>query len=43
LMPGANNVGPTAGALGRFTPPDLREFAPVDYIEIGPDGPITPQ
>jgi len=23
--------------------PDLREFAPVDYIEIGPDGPITPQ
>lgn len=22
---------------------DLREFAPVDYIEIGPVGPITPQ
>lgn len=23
--------------------PDLREFAPVDYVEIGPVGPITPQ
>jgi alpha-glucuronidase len=23
--------------------PDLRELAPVDYIEIGPDGAITPQ
>ncbi len=23
--------------------PDLRELAPVDYIEIGPGGPITPQ
>jgi alpha-glucuronidase len=22
---------------------DYREFAPVDYIELGPDGPITPQ
>jgi alpha-glucuronidase len=43
LKPNANNVRPSAGALGRFTPPDLREFAPVDYIEIGPDGPITPQ
>jgi alpha-glucuronidase len=27
----------THGAL------DLREYAPVDYIEIGPNGPITPQ
>ncbi|HTV08095.1 MAG TPA: alpha-glucuronidase [Candidatus Aquilonibacter sp.] len=27
----------------RFTHADLREFAPVDYIEIGPNGPITPQ
>jgi alpha-glucuronidase len=43
LKPSANNVRPSAGALGRFSPPDLREFAPVDYIEIGPDGPITPQ
>lgn len=42
LMSGAH-VGPTAGALGRFAPPDLREFAPVDYIELGPDGPVTPQ
>ncbi len=23
--------------------PDFREQAPVDYIEIGPDGPVTPQ
>ena len=23
--------------------PDFREYAPVDYIEIGPNGPITPQ
>jgi alpha-glucuronidase len=23
--------------------PDYREFAPVDYIELGPDGAITPQ
>ena len=22
---------------------DFREYAPVDYIEIGPDGPVTPQ
>jgi alpha-glucuronidase len=22
---------------------DMRELAPIDYIEIGPDGPITPQ
>ena len=29
---------------GRTLPPmDLREFAPVDYIEVGPNGPITPQ
>jgi alpha-glucuronidase len=37
---------PPANATGmkrRFRRPDLREFAPVDYIEIGPDGPITPQ
>jgi alpha-glucuronidase len=43
LLPGAHGVGPTAGALGRFTPPDLREYAPVDYVEIGPDGAVTPQ
>lgn len=42
LMSGAG-VRPSAGALGRFSPPDLREFAPVDYIEIGPDGAVTPQ
>jgi alpha-glucuronidase len=39
---------PSAPATGAATtpvrrPPDLRELAPVDYIEIGPSGPITPQ
>jgi alpha-glucuronidase len=24
-------------------PEDMRELAPVDYIEIGPEGPVTPQ
>jgi len=23
--------------------PNLQEYAPVDYIEIGPDGAVTPQ
>lgn len=32
-----------ATMMQRFRAMDLREFAPVDYIEIGPDGPITPQ
>lgn len=39
----AQNVGSIAGALGRIPSLDLREFAPVDYIDFGPDGPITPQ
>lgn len=35
---------PPGAPVGRpRTPPDFREFAPVDYIEIGPDGPVTPQ
>jgi alpha-glucuronidase len=32
-----------ASRMQRFRRFDLREFAPVDYIEIGPNGPITPQ
>jgi len=36
---------PPPGTPRRFMRrrPDLRELAPVDYIEIGPNGPITPQ
>lgn len=38
-------VAPAAGAIdqGNRIRPDYREAAPVDYIEIGPDGPVTPQ
>ncbi len=38
-------VAPAAGALDQRTRirPDFREAAPVDYIEIGPEGSITPQ
>lgn len=35
-------TGKPTGAQMRPSP-DLRELAPVDYIEIGPNGPITPQ
>jgi len=42
LFHGAQTAG-LSGAQGLRMQPDLREFAPVDYIEIGPDGPITPQ
>jgi alpha-glucuronidase len=43
LMPPPRPAGAEQGRMRRFGPPDLREFAPVDYIELGPDGPITPQ
>lgn len=43
LMPPPLPAGETQSPMRRFRFPDLREFAPVDYIEIGPDGPITPQ
>jgi alpha-glucuronidase len=33
----------TGSAQGLQMQPNLQEYAPVDYIEIGPDGPITPQ
>ncbi len=39
--PAAPTPGPATTPARR--PPDLRELAPVDYIEIGPSGPITPQ
>jgi alpha-glucuronidase len=42
LFHGAQAAG-LSGSQGLRMQPDLREFAPVDYIEIGPDGPITPQ
>lgn len=32
-----------SGKQGLRMQPNLQEYAPVDYIEIGPDGPITPQ
>jgi alpha-glucuronidase len=43
LMPPPPPAGAEQGRMRRFRFPDLREFAPVDYIEIGPDGPVTPQ
>ena len=37
--------GPAPGAINQSARPrpDFREYAPVDYIQIGPHGPITPQ
>ncbi len=45
LAPTSEPVQPAGSPpLAHMRPrPDLRELAPVDYIEIGPDGPITPQ
>ena len=48
LRPELNLNQSEAAAPGALDPnahdrPDFREYAPVDYIEIGPDGPITPQ
>jgi alpha-glucuronidase len=43
LFHGAQAAGLMGNGQGLRMQPDLREFAPVDYIEIGPDGPITPQ
>ena len=42
LFHGLQTAG-LSGGQGLRMQPDLREFAPVDYIEIGPDGPISPQ
>jgi alpha-glucuronidase len=42
LFHGAQASGLT-GAQGLRMEPNLQEYAPVDYIELGPDGPITPQ
>ena len=48
LRPELNTQTSVAAAPGAIdqsaqTKPDFREYAPVDYIEIGPNGPITPQ
>jgi alpha-glucuronidase len=42
LFHGAQAAG-LMGSQGLRMQPNLQEYAPVDYIEIGPDGPITPQ
>jgi alpha-glucuronidase len=43
MRPELNNVTPSAEANSQLRTRDYREYAPVDYIAIGPDGPITPQ
>ncbi len=43
LSHGAQAAGLTGATQGLRMQPNLQEYAPVDYIEIGPDGPITPQ
>lgn len=42
LFHGAQSAGFTGGQ-GLRMQPNLQEYAPVDYIEVGPNGPITPQ
>jgi alpha-glucuronidase len=41
--PAAANVRPAGDGAPARPRPDTRELAPVDYIEIGPNGSITPQ
>ncbi len=43
LAPPSSPTPPSGSAARHFPRPDLRELAPVDYIEIGPTGPIAPQ
>jgi alpha-glucuronidase len=43
LFRGAAQAAGLMGARGLQWQPNLQEYAPVDYIEIGPNGPITPQ
>lgn len=43
LRPELQNVTPAAEANSQLRTRDYREFAPVDYIAIGPAGLITPQ
>jgi alpha-glucuronidase len=43
MRPELENIAPTAQANGSAGTRDYREYAPVDYIAIGPDGAITPQ
>ncbi|HLI77347.1 MAG TPA: hypothetical protein VKV02_10420, partial [Acidobacteriaceae bacterium] len=43
LNPALETAPPQLANFHRGRTLDLREPAPVDYIEIGPDGPVTPQ
>jgi alpha-glucuronidase len=43
LFHGAQAAGFIGRGQGLQMQPNLQEYAPVDYIELGPDGPITPQ
>lgn len=43
MRPELQNVMPSAEANSQIRARDYREFAPVDYIAIGPAGLITPQ
>ncbi len=43
LRPGLETTPPQLANFNRGRTIDLREPAPVDYLEIGPDGPLTPQ
>ncbi|MEG9434180.1 alpha-glucuronidase family glycosyl hydrolase [Terriglobus sp. ADX1] len=43
MRPELQNVMPSAEANSQIRARDYREFAPVDYIAIGPTGLITPQ
>jgi alpha-glucuronidase len=43
LAPPPTSAADNSSSARFRRPTDLRELAPVDYIEIGPDGPITPQ
>ncbi|SDF91439.1 alpha-glucuronidase [Terriglobus roseus] len=43
MRPELQNVMPSAEANSQLRARDYREFAPVDYIAIGPAGLITPQ
>jgi hypothetical protein len=43
LFHGAQAAGLASGVQALQMQPNLQEYAPVDYIEIGPAGPITPQ
>jgi alpha-glucuronidase len=43
MRPELKDAMPAAEANSQLRARDYREYAPVDYIDIGPDGLITPQ